>query len=914
MRSRQSAGRHLVLDHLAKTGFDPKQLEQSVVRSAVWSRDASHFQIHPDSTLRARSISDISHILAAANQTKTPVTFRSGGSSLSGQTLGTGLVVDTRTGFQSIIDIQEGLVTAQAGVTLARLNGHLLRKGKKVGPDPASLVSSTLGGAVSNNSSGMTCGTMFNSYATIHSAQIVFSDGQVFDSAGSDADARLRQIRPELFVFLEAKRDQIRRTPAMVATLQRLFTLKNTMGYSLNAFLDYDRPVDILTHLMVGSEGTLGFLGEITLGLVPVYKFKSTTLLLFDSLDQANDSLTSIIGHAPAAIELMDRTSLAALEGEGLLPDEVIERASAQSAAVLVEFESDNHDELDAVATQFGEAFEEAVVFGGVTESSLRNRLWAMRKNLYAIVAKARPPGTTALLEDVAVPPEKLTHACKEIARMCELHGYGTPVIFGHVRDGNIHFMISDDFSQPQRIAAFENFTKDMVALILGLGGNLKAEHGTGRAMASFVEAQFGPELTQIIREIKQHFDPLGILNPGVIIPTSETEYLENLKTVNLVDEIIDSCVECGYCESSCPSQGLTLTPRERIVAFRELSRQTPKVRKKLAKEIRYQADQTCATDGMCAINCPVGINTGTFIKEIRAKENGRFAQVVGMVMQANWGRIAAAAGRGLKVANKFPAPARAAANTLAAIAPKGTTPKWDVHVVGNGYGRKKLESVSPASYSYLPSCMNEIFGDSAIPEMLKVAKEHGVGVSVPEGLNEFCCGTPFSSKGLTRAYGKQVAKNGELASTLAGTKIIIDGSSCHQTLSGQIDSPVIELSQFIVAELLGVPVKNTHPTIILHPTCSGVASGGNTAMETIAHHIGREVVIPIDWKCCGFAGDRGLLLPELTGHATALEASEVGDSQGLMVSNNQPCQIGMSGATGRTYVSIIEAWVRSVR
>ena len=906
--------RHSVLDQLARGGFNSKQLRQSATRRLVWSRDASHFHIQPESTLRARNIDDISVILAAANQTKTPVTFRSGGSSLSGQTLGTGLIVDTRSGFQSIIDIQENQVTAQPGVTLSRLNGHLLRTGKKIGPDPASLVASTLGGAVSNNSSGMTCGTSFNSYATILSAQIVFADGQVLDTAGSDALERFRAIKPELVELLEAKRDQIRSDSAMVAKLKRLFSLKNTMGYSLNAFVDYKNPVDILTHLMVGSEGTLGFLGEITMALVPLKKLKSTTLLLFPSLDTANDSLMNIIGHTPAAIELMDRTSLAALEGEGLVPTELSTRLTEGSAAVLVEFESDHQSELDHSVGEFTTEFREAVVFGGVSEPALRNQLWALRKNLYAIVAKARPQGTTALLEDVAVPPEKLTEACAALAKICELHGYGSPVIFGHVRDGNIHFMISDDFSTPERIQAFEGFTIDMVDLVLGLGGNLKAEHGTGRAMASFVEAQFGAELTQIIREIKQGFDPSGILNPGVIIPASDTNYLENFKTVNLVDDIVDSCVECGYCESSCPSQGLTLTPRERIVAFRELSRQTPKVKKELAKELHYQADQTCATDGMCAINCPVGINTGTFIKEIRAKNQSGLSEGVGLAMQALWGPIVSMVGRGLKVANRVPTLARRAANVLASITPRGATPKWDKHVVGQGFSRKGLESDSPGAFSYLPSCMNEIFGDPAIPEILSIAGRNGIGVSVPSNLNQFCCGTPFSSKGLTRAYRKQVAHNAERVRSVQGTQLIIDGSSCHQTLSGQSEHSVLEFSEFIVAELLGVPVRNKHARIILHPTCSGVATGSNMAMETLARHIATEVVIPVDWKCCGFAGDRGLLVPELTQNATTLEAREVENIDGLWVSNNQPCQVGMSGATQRTYVSISEAWLRSVR
>ena len=905
--------KHGVLDQLAKLGFSSESLKQSVTRKLVWSRDASHFQIEPATTLRASNIQEVSRILEAASGTHTPVTFRSGGSSLSGQTLGRGLVVDTRSGFQAVVKMESTQVTAEPGVTLSRLNGHLLGAAKKVGPDPASLVASTLGGAVGNNSSGMTCGTKFNSYATIIGAKIVFADGLILDTLIPDAEKHLRTLKPKLVKELETIRDQIRADGSLSSEVTRLFTLKNTMGYSLNSFLDFENPLDILTHLMVGSEGTLGFLGEITMGLLPVKKVKATNLLIFESLEVANDSLMEIISQDPAAIELMDRTSLSALDSQELLPAEAIAVLGKNSTAVIVEFEAEAQEELAEAQKRFEKKFVKNLVFAGVTENSLRNRLWAMRKNLYAIVAKARPEGTTALLEDVAVPPEKLTIACKKLSELCEKHGYGTPVIFGHVRDGNIHFMISDDFATQERVKAFENFTADMVELILSLGGNLKAEHGTGRAMAPFVEAQFGKELFEMIKRVKKAFDPLGILNPGVIIAASDTEHLENLKITQQVDAIVDSCVECGYCESSCPSAGLTLTPRERIVAFRELSRQPAAVRKTLTKELHYQADQTCATDGMCQINCPVNINTGTFVKEIRAKNQTGFTQGLGKVAQKNWGTIASLAGRALRVAGLVPALAATGSKVLAAITPKGLTPIWSESIRAEGFRRSKLPSGQSKEFAYLPSCMNEVFGDSSVARVLELANQSGEPVFIPENLKGFCCGTPFSSKGLTEAYQDQKSKNQELLTSLSQKTLIIDGSSCHQTLSGQSDIRTIELSEFVAENLLDIPVKTRVETIILHPTCSGEATGANSAMVAIANRIADKVITPANWRCCGFAGDRGLLVPELTVNATSLEAEELVSVDALRVSNNQPCQIGMSGGTGKTYISILEAWVRSV-
>lgn len=900
-----------LVDKLTRAGLNRAELAQSKTRQLVWAHDASHFRIVPGATIRAKDADQIAKILAAATESSIPVTFRSGGSSLSGQTVGSGLVIDTRSAFLKLKEIGPEFVTAEPGVTLSRLNGHLGRSGRKVGPDPASLVASTLGGAVSNNSSGMTCGTKLNSYATIQSAKIIFADGTKLYTAAVDAAEKLRQMQPAIYELLASKRDQIRSNPDQVAKIREIFSLKNTMGYGINAFLDFDEPLDILLHLLVGSEGTLAFMSEITLRTIEVASLRRTSLMLFSNLRDANQMLTEIIDCEPAAIELMDGTSLAALKSEGVLPAGLTESIQADSAAILVEFESSNESNLEEQLRNFEQRFESNLVFHG-TDGELRNQLWSMRKGLYAIVAKNRPPGTTALLEDVAVPPKHLTRACEELGGLCEEHGYGKPVIFGHVRDGNIHFMISDDFSSPERVAVFESFTEQMVTLILSLGGNLKAEHGTGRAMAPFVERQFGSELYQIMLEIKHAFDPKGILNPGVIFPRSARDWLENLKPTSQVSEIVDSCVECGYCESSCPSSGLTLTPRERIVAFRELAGADQLAKKDLESELGYQADQTCATDGMCAVNCPVGINTGTFVKELRQQSNSATVERIGEIANNNWSSITGAARVGLKLASALAPLARSGTRLLAKIAPQSTIPQWDSHVKSDGFSRKKLIGGS-SNFVFLPSCMNEIFGEPELSKLLAVASWQGVELEVPDDAAGFCCGTPFTSKGLAAASGTRTSRNSKLLAGLTDRLLVIDGSSCHQTLLGQADQPVIELTQFIAEHLLNLPVKRRVPRIVLHPTCSGEKTGSNRAMEQIARHIADEVVVPTDWKCCGFAGDRGLLVPELTANATTLEAQEVSQLDAVFVSNNQPCQIGMSGATSRDYRSIVAVWLESV-
>ena len=896
-----------LIENLSQAGFSNHQLKQSDARKLVWSRDASHYRIQPQFTMRAENDEQIAKILKAANDSQTPVTFRSGGSSLSGQTLGRGIVVDTRTGFSKVLATEKNTVTAQPGVTLARLNGHLAKQKSKIGPDPASMIASTIGGAVSNNSSGMTCGTEFNSYATIKSAKIIFADGASFHTAQPDSDAKLKELKPALYEQLELIRDEIRANPEQVEQIRGLFSLKNTMGLSMNAFIDYQKPVDILLHLLVGAEGTLAFLAEVELETFVVKQHKLASLLMFDSLNQANESLVQIINQKPAAIELMDVTSLRALQGESLLPNEIESRLGDQSAAILVEFESDLLEEAQKQAGDFQKLFSEATVYSGESGET-RNKLWSLRKGLYAVVAKSRPVGTTAMLEDVVVPPEKLTVACDSLAELCDRFGYGRPVIFGHVRDGNIHFMISDDFSNQARVAVFEKFTKAMVELILSLGGNLKAEHGTGRAMAPFVVDQFGEDLYLKMKRVKLAFDPNGILNPGVIFAATEHEYLENLKQVDTVSEIVDSCVECGYCESSCPSAGLTLTPRERIVAFRELENTTGADRKALLKELDYQVDQTCAVDGMCAVNCPVGINTGTFVKQIRAEKTSAASKAVANAVESNWGTISSLAGAGLKVARKVPWLSKNATQLFRKILPNSTFPQWDSHITSTGFRRSKLKS-TPGDYVFLPSCMNEVFGETKLPDLVELAQSVGVGLEIPDGIGDFCCGTPFSSKGFEDATKKREQKNRSMLSHYGNKTLVIDGSSCHQTLLAQSAQPVIELSEFVAEQLLDHVECKKYKKIVIHPTCSGEKTGSNKFMMKIARAIAEEVVIPSDWKCCGFAGDRGLLVPELTENATMLESAEIKDMDAVFVSNNQPCQIGMTSGSGKEYISILQAW-----
>ena len=208
------------------------------------AHDASHFLLTPQVVVTARNAAEVGRLFAVSARHGVPLTLRSGGTSLSGQAVTDGILVDVRKGFRTTQVLDDGArVRTQPGVTVRRLNAELARYGRKIGPDPASESACTIGGVVANNSSGMACGTVENTYRTLDSMVLVLPSGTVVDTGAPDADARLRHDEPEIFTGLLRLRDRVRANPASVAKIRQQFAMKNTMGYGLNALLDFDDAV-----------------------------------------------------------------------------------------------------------------------------------------------------------------------------------------------------------------------------------------------------------------------------------------------------------------------------------------------------------------------------------------------------------------------------------------------------------------------------------------------------------------------------------------------------------------------------------------------------------------------------------------------------------------------------------------------
>jgi D-lactate dehydrogenase len=907
--------------------------------------DASHFLLTPDAVVTANSVDDVAAVFRYASEHGAHVTLRSGGTSLSGQAAGSGILLDIRARFRTITPNADGSrVRVEPGATVRQVNARLLRRRRKLGPDPASEIAATIGGVIANNSSGMACGTHANSYRTLRGLTVVLPSGTVVDISAPGADAALAAAEPVLHAGLRDIRDRISARDDLRAEIQRQYRGKNTMGYGLNSFLDFSQPVDILAHLLVGSEGTLGFVAAAEFETVPIAPSVATALLLFPSLDAATRALPTLVATNAATVELMDAASLRVIQADpasvGVVPDMVI----VDHAALLVEYQAADDDRLatllDAAAAAL--AAVDAPAIEATRDPALRARLWHTRKGLYATVAGARRPGTTALLEDIAVPVEALADTCAALQALFSRFGYDEAVIFGHAKDGNIHFLLTEDFTDDGAIERQRTFTEELVTLVLGAGGTLKAEHGTGRIMAPFVERQFGAELYAIMREVKQLFDPAGILNPGVLLSQAPSAHLEHLKSTPPVEAEVDRCVECGYCEPVCPSKDLTLTPRQRIAvrraraAAREVGDEA--LDRELADAEEYASVETCAADGMCETACPVLINTGDLVRRLREAEAPRPHRVVAAGIAHAWGPVSRGASLALSAAKRMPPPLVGSVTRAGrAVLGADVVPMWTPDLPGGGHRRAAASAATSAGTAdavFFSACVGSMFGAGiggagAGAAFRALCERTGVELVTPAKIDGLCCGTPWKSKGYTVGYATAIDRtvNALLeASDHGRLPIVCDNSSCTEGLmlavghrAGELGVDalrIVDAVDFAAEHLLPkLRVAEQLASLALHPTCSSTRMGSNAGFLVLAAAVAADPVVPDAWGCCGFAGDRGMLHPELTASATQAEAAEVAARDfDAYASCNRTCEIGMTRATGHEYVHILELLERATR
>ena len=939
--------------HALASSVEPSRILIRPIDLIAYASDASFYRLIPKAVVQARNLEEIGALFAFSQRHGIPMTFRAAGTSLSGQSISDGLLVDIARHWRDLhVEAGGKQIRVQPGVIGARANSMLTPFRAKIGPDPASIATCTLGGILSNNSSGMCCGVEQNAYHTLKSMKFMLPSGTVIDTLHPDAEAEFHVREPQLARGVLALKDELESNSALRDRIRSKYKLKNTTGYSLNAFLDYENAVDIFQHVLIGAEGTLAFIAEAVLNTVPDLPVKYTGLLLYPDLYAAADSIVPLRNSGAKALEIMDRAALRSVEDQAGIPPS-IKTLPDGAAGLLVEFQSAHENDRSLLQEIASEAvanlklFEPARFTHLAAEQAL---LWKIRSGMFPSVGSVRKTGTTVIIEDVAFPVENLAAAAEDLNGLFRKHDYSNAIIFGHAKDGNLHFVITQSFNDQAAVDQYSHFIDDVVEVVVRrYDGALKAEHGTGRNMAPFVETEWGSEAYQVMRQLKQLADPHNLLNPGVIINADRMAHLADLKRFPTVEEEIDKCIECGYCEPKCPSRELTLTPRQRIVVRREMARQqessngnSSELWKALDREFLYMALDTCATDGLCATACPVNIDTGKLVK--------RFRNLRATPAEHNWAvRLATHFGT-TEIALRSALRLAHFSEQIIGVAGMRAVTRLLKRFAGDNLGEwmpdtPRAAASVPASHKegahavYFPACISRIMGrlpsepkDRSLLEVtLELARRAGVPLYIPPEVAGTCCGMPFSSKGFTRAY--VIAANNAIErlwrwSGEGKLPIVIDTSPCTYTLKTSrpvltpenqarfdklalVDS--IEFAHDVLLPKLSVNSKVNR--VALHPVCSVTKMGITAKLENIAKACSQEVFIPADAGCCAFAGDRGFLFPELTQSATRLESAEVKSNHpDACYSSSRTCEIGMTRATGQTYRSYMYLLEKSTR
>jgi len=920
-----------------QSDIEKSRLYTDEIRNLAYGTDAGFYRLTPKIIVRAQNEKEVTKALTLANKYSLPVTFRAAGTSLAGQAITDSILIIAGKHWEGYEILKGGEeIRMQPGLVGARINQVLAPYGKKLGPDPASINSAMIGGIVMNNASGMNCGTHENAYKTIRSARLVFADGTVLDTGDETSRKEFMNSHGDFIRKIEEIRDRVRANKTLADRIRHKYSIKNTTGLSINPFIDYDDPFQIIVNLMVGSEGTLAFMSELTMKTVTNHKHKASAMIYFPDIVTACQSVVTMKPGPVHGAEMLDRVALRAVEDSDGIPVFIKDFPDGVTA-ILVETLANSQEELDNNIKEIKNllsAYETVKPIEFTDKPEEYSKYWNIRKGVFPAVGGLRETGTTCIIEDIAFHIEDLPKATAELQELIAKYGYKDGVIYGHALEGNFHFIFNQNFDKPEELEQYVSFMKEVDYLVVDkYDGSLKAEHGTGRNMAPFVKHEWGEEAYELMKEVKQLFDPKSLLNPGVIINEDPDCYIKDFKTLKPVHDIVDKCIECGFCEVNCLTAGFSLSARQRTVVQREIKRlentgENPDMLKKLKKGFAYLGEQTCAGDGLCATSCPVGIDTGKYIKYLRSLnvDTARAQKISGMVAN-NFSTVGSTIRTGLKFVNGVHTVM--GSTLLGGIAggfrklSGNSIPAWTPAMPKgvSGPKPKEINQENPLKVVYFPSCIAQTMGPAKgdpYKEPLhkvtqKLLEKAGYEVIFPDKMSSLCCGTPWESKGLIEHADQ---KSSELEAALLKASengkypVLCDTSPCLYRMRNVMDKslklyePVEFIHEFMMDKF---KFNKVDEVVAVHPTCTTTKMGLTAKLKAVAEACASHVVLPEEVGCCGFAGDRGFNYPEVNKYALR-KLHPVIEKEKVVAgySNSRTCEIGLTTNAGVPYMSII--------
>jgi D-lactate dehydrogenase len=907
-----------------------------------YASDASPYRYVPQVVVVARTVDDVRAILAYCSRTGRHATFRAGGTSMNGQSQSDDILIDVRRHWAGLV-VEDGgaRLRTRPGTILGQANAVLRRVGRRLGPDPASADVATIGGVIANNAGGMRCTLERNAYHTVSSLTLVLASGTVIDTGAPGAEAAFAAAEPELAAGLMELREELLADTELAHRIRHKFAIRNTNGYALSALLDADTPLGIFRRLIVGSEGTLAFMAEAVIDTIPAPANTTVTWIVLPSISEAAALVPGLVAQGAEAVELMLAPALAAAAQAFPGTPEYWRTLDPSAAALLVEFRADHPADLDTAEAKAAAHVKDANLLHPVEFTRDEEQIelsWRVRDGLLGIVGQQRPEGTALVIEDVCFPPDRIADGARDLQELLKRHGF-LPNTAGHAAYGNLHFTLTPRLADPADRERYANFMTDLVTLVIDkYDGSLKAEHGTGINMAPFVRHEWGDKATDMMWRIKRLADPHGVLAPNVILTRDDDINLKHFKSAPPIEDLATHCIECGFCEAVCPSRNITTTPRQRIVLRREMARQSEgsPLLARLQDEYEYDGIETCAADGSCAIPCPVQINTGALEKTFRRAESTPRREKAALLIARRWATAEKLARTAVGAADLIQRTIGVRALTGLTAAARLVVSDDLIPSVPGPMPRAQLRTLPPttregAAAVYFPACINRIFGRDpsrqrhpSLPyALVEVSARAGKPLWIPGDVAGKCCSTPWSSKGYLRGHEWMAAATCDALWEWSGhgtLPVVIDAASCTNGLLDDVKNYLdaehrARLEQITLRDSIAwcdslfpaLTVTRRVERAAVHPTCSTTHLGLTKTLERLAARLAGDVLVPVGTTCCGTAGDRGLLHPELVVSATRDEKAGLDETPvQAYLSANRTCEMGLRQATGRPYESFV--------